>query len=284
MTSSWLRCRKDRPCQVCGRPDWCSVTSDGKAAHCMRVASGKELPKGGWIHKLDGSVKPITYSYDRPPAPLTPAELAIMSRQFQAGITTDHLAAFAGKMGLSPLNLKRLNIGWNLQSRAWTFPMTNSKGDVLGIRLRTDDGKKFAVRGGREGLFIPESLTNDGPLCLPEGPTSTCALLDMDLDAVGRPSCSGGTDLLISLLPTWTKRDVAIFADHDEQKHRPDGSIFYPGQEGGKALANKLLASKTCKSVKIICPPRCKDARDWKALGANKRIILSAVWAANYCN
>ena len=58
---SWSRVSKHEPCQICGGIDWCGVTSDGRLAHCMRVAEGavKDASDGGWLHRIgDGEREP----------------------------------------------------------------------------------------------------------------------------------------------------------------------------------------------------------------------------------
>jgi hypothetical protein len=78
--------------------------------------------------------------------------------------------------------------------------MMDVAGRVQGIRLRFSNGRKLAVRGGREGLFVPSGLAATNQLLICEGPTDTAALLDLGFAAVGRPSCAGGTRLLVELL------------------------------------------------------------------------------------
>ena len=90
-------------------------------------------------------------------------------------------------------------------------------------------GKKIAVKGGHDGLFIPEGIDARGLVLVCEGPTDTAALLDLGFNAVGRPSCRGGVKLLVGLV----------------QKHRPSGVVIVsdgdaPGQRGGESLAALL--------------------------------------------
>jgi hypothetical protein len=53
--TKWLRVNKHNPCPVCGKPDWCLISQDGKAVICARIES--DNPAGnkgaGWIHNLD---------------------------------------------------------------------------------------------------------------------------------------------------------------------------------------------------------------------------------------
>jgi hypothetical protein len=166
----------------------------------------------------------------------------------------------------------------------WVFPMFSPMRKVVGLRVRTESGRKFSYTGGAEGLFLPAGLHWAGQtlLCFPEGPTSTAALLDLGFDAIGRPSCSGGTELLVEYLKVGPKRDVVVLGDHDEAKKRPDGSVFRPGQDGAERLAGRLCAAGVCKSVKVLVPPFCKDARDWKRGGATRATIEACIRATPY--
>jgi hypothetical protein len=148
--------------------------------------------------------------------------------------------------------------------------MVDSAGRILGFRLRKDDGSKFSERGGREGLFIPDGI-GAGVLMMCEGPTSCAALLDLGFDAIGRPSCTGGTALIIGLLRSAARRDVVVWGDNDTDKERGDGSTFRPGQEGARRLAAEILSH--CRTVRVLIPPRHKDSRDWKNDGGTRSVI-----------
>lgn len=39
-------------CPICGKPDWCMVSEDGKLALCQRVANDHPNKRGGWWHSL----------------------------------------------------------------------------------------------------------------------------------------------------------------------------------------------------------------------------------------
>lgn len=39
-------------CPICGKPDWCMVSEDGKLALCQRVSNDHPNKKGGWWHSL----------------------------------------------------------------------------------------------------------------------------------------------------------------------------------------------------------------------------------------
>jgi phage/plasmid primase-like uncharacterized protein len=187
------------------------------------------------------------------------------------GAATAHAAPFrklAVVLGVSIGSLMRLGAGWSPKYRGWSFPMSNATGDTLGIRLRLPSGRKLSVKGGKEGLFIPEGIEPHGLLLVCEGPTDTAALLDLGFNAVGRPSCSGGVKLLVDLLRKLKPSDVVIVADADA-----------PGQRGAASLATALVAY--CSDVRIIAPPAgVKDAREWKRSGATSAVVQSAIDAA----
>jgi hypothetical protein len=129
-------------------------------------------------------------------------------------------------------------------------------------------GNKLAVRGGKEGLFLPEGIDSHGLLLIAEGPTDAAGLLDLGFSAVGRPSCSGGVKLLVELVRTLKPSGVAIVADADA-----------PGQRGAKTLAAVLAAYS--QSVRIVMPPSgIKDAREWKRRGATAADVQAAIDAA----
>lgn len=302
-SSTWQRVSRRRPCPVCGKPDWCVYAgepNDPEAVICARTESQKRCGESGWLHILrhDGPtwsprVRRIELSAARialPPGP-TPrgrgdTDFDRMASRYLTGLKKG-LDKLAISLGLSMQSLERLGVGWSNDHKAWTFPMRNAAGDVLGIRLRLSDGKKLSVRGGREGLFIPSPHPNPLPrgeetglpgplptdhsslatLLVAEGPTDTAALLDLGFDAVGRPSCAGGVKLMVELVRQQKPSAVVIVADGDP-----------PGQCGAESLAVVLVAYA---SVRIITPPvGVKDAREWLRSGATAADVQSVIDAA----
>lgn len=188
-----------------------------------------------------------------------------MAGEFRQAVQPEALSRLAVGLGISVASLNRLGIGWWIARRAWAFPMKNAASEVLGIRLRFADGKKLSVRGGHEGLFVPQGLGPSGELLIAEGPSDTAALLDLGFPAVGRPSCSGGIKLLVELVRELAVPNVVIVADGDE-----------PGQHGAGNLATVLLPYAT--AVKIITPPAgIKDARAWKQSGATAADVQALI-------
>lgn len=143
-------------------------------------------------------------------------------------------------------------------------------GNVIGFRLRLEDGKKLSIRGGRAGLFVPSKLAGAdmGRLMVTEGPTDCAALLDLGFEAVGRPSCTGGVSLLAELVRRYRPGEVVIVSDADT-----------PGRRGAESLATALLPY--VRALRVICPPAgIKDAREWKRAGVTPAELLDVVQAA----
>src|SRR5262249_55252691 len=138
------------------------------------------------------------------------------------------------------------------------------------IRLRRNNGLKFAVKGSKQGLFIPSNqAASNSRLLICEGPTDTAAMLDMGFsNVVGRPSCTGGATLLAGLGRSRQPADIVIVADADE-----------PGLHGADCLGSALVMY--CRTLRVICPPGgMKDVRDWHRSGATRKDVESAILAA----
>lgn len=164
--------------------------------------------------------------------------------------------------------LRRLRVGWSATDNASTWPMVNSAGDVIGIRLRSmSTGDKWSVKGGRAGLFVPVGIGEAPPrLFIAEGPTDAAALLSLGFVAVGRPSSSGAVEITAGYVCRLHPAEVVILADNDEH----DAGII-----GARSLAASLM--KVCPAVRLMIPPDgINDARDWVANGATADDINQA--------
>jgi hypothetical protein len=274
----WTRVSRAHPCPVCGKPDWCIVAGPPdapEAAICARAKSPMRIGEAGWLHKL----RPSTTAWPRWRSTIRRAvrlveddrggpDFGRLADDWRLPEDSPKLADLATRLGVSTRSLARLRTGWSDDRRAWTFPMTNHEGHVLGVRLRLPSGRKLSVRGGHEGLFAPEGLSPGGDLYIAEGPTDTAALLDLDLDTVGRPSCAGGVAHLTALVRRLRPGRAVIVADDDT-----------PGQAGAQRLATTLRAYVA--DVRVITPtPPHKDARAWVRAGGTRADVLAAVDAA----
>ncbi len=275
--STFRRVDREHRCPVCSRSDWCLIARDGSAVLCQRISEGsvRRVGEAGWLHRLrdrDGW-QPSSSRRIVVPTVSTQAarrDLAELAERFRQAVTPDRLARLASDLGVSAESLARLGIGWCEVSRAWSFPMVDAGRNILGIRLRAESGKKFSVRGGREGLFVPDRLDGSGPLLIAEGPTDCAALLDLGFVAVGRPSCRGGRALVLDLVRRWRPASVVVVADNDAAGQGWDGAVN---------LA-RGLATRVADLRMISPPPATKDARAWLRAGATRSDVLDAIHAA----
>lgn len=259
----WENVSRTKRCVICGHPDWCSYSTDGKWACCKREKQNgfiKETKGGGYLHLLHDEDKPKTYRRQIV-IEVEKADLGELAKQYQSAVDSFKLRWFAYNLGLNCEDLKRFGTGWAESYHAWSFPMVDAGGTVRGIRLRSaKSGKKFAVRGGHEGLFIP--VGNDwghGCFYIVEGPTDAAALAGLGFPlVVGRPNCLGGSGPIIQLAKKHLPEKAVIFADNDG-----------PGIDGANRLAVQLQGYVPGVKV-VIPPPGVKDIRAWAKTGAVK--------------
>ena len=256
-----IRVSKQHPCPVCGRPDWCGIAEDGAVAVCMRVESNQTAKNGGWVHVI-GQTRPIARCPAAKPAvkpPLFNATALIKSWTEETSLSAlyDH----AESLGVSASSLAVLGACRSAKHDAWAFPMRDGKGNIIGIRLRNEQGKKWAVPGSREGLFYPEVKSDETTLVVCEGPTDTAAALTIGLRAIGRPSCLGAVELFQSLTRRLRITHLHIIGDNDTPRKRIGGGWWQPGLEGAMKLAG------ACRlPFKLIVPP-VEALREWVRAG-----------------
>lgn len=276
MKSNWRRVTRREPCTQCGRGDWC-VRSE-TAIICMRVQEGSVKPVKtgagiGYLHRLKADVSPRS-TICRKPAPVAQPGEPIAWGPILARFRTPpgDLRRFADQLGVTVESLERLGCVWAEEHGAWAFPMRDADGEVVGVRLRSPGGRKWAIKGSKGGIFLPDGGMPDQAerVFVVEGPSDCAAALDIGLVAVGRASCSAGGDDLARLL---CRRDVVIIGDNDETKTAPDGRTFRPGYDGAYGLAQRLLQKPAARTVRVIFPLRGKDVREWKANGATAAVI-----------
>jgi hypothetical protein len=265
---SWQRCKRGRCCVICDKPDWCCFTEDG-AARCMRI---HEPPAGWYICKQDEHGGTTFRPGDKPPRgeskrvfEVKPPPLVKKRKNWDeiqgilfANTDYDALQLHADSLGLSPVSLSAIGIGYHNKWECWTFPMYNDLLQCVGIRCRDVDGKKWAIPGSSDGVFcnvIPVKVWRD-EVFICEGPTDTAAMWDIGLFAIGRPSCRGAVITVKKLLKG---RAAVVVSDADG-----------PGREGAEHLADNLIG--VASSVKVIEPP-CKDMREWKERGTNEAAV-----------
>jgi hypothetical protein len=261
----WPRFTKENPCPGCGHWDWTCRHGD-YGYICMRNTAGKPQRDGGFFFRSDEKVvKPLKAPPRRPVAINAGKIMAAWKQR----TFVDRLTDFSAKLGVTYDSLIGLDASWAPEHDAWAFPMRNGNGDTVGIRLRNEQGEKWAVRGSRAGIFSPNTAVPiQRVVYLPEGPTDTAALLSLGLYAIGRPSCNTGGEQLKEWLGTLGIHRAVIVADNDEMK-RLGPSEARPGIEGAKKLKKELGIS----SVIWIPPSPFKDVREFLRNGGTKSII-----------
>lgn len=275
MAIPWRRVSQRHPCPICRKPDWCTVAPDGEVCCCMRVESDHVLRNGGWLHRLkDQPLSPVLLPPPRRLWQEPVADFTLMHHAWQVTTSQDAVSAHAEALGVSRQSLCRLGIAWAPQHRAWAFPMRDDAGAIVGIRLRAEDGRKWAVRGSRAGLIYDPGFQGDPPLLICEGPTDTAAAMTLGFAAVGRPSCRGQEDLLRRLLKRKWHWDVVIVADNDA----PKDNGARPGLAGAVDLGRELR-----RPVRVVLPPG-KDIRQWLRSGCMRQDIETAVNNAAWVN
>ncbi len=259
------RVNRRSPCPVCGKPDWCLAAEDGSRAICARVESNRRAGDAGWLHVLRATQQVCrrrSVSLRLPGADF--ADVASSACEFLDPNGPSGVSDLANSLGLSARALTRLHVGWN--GWAWTFPMKDARGATIGIRLRRPNGDKLAVKGSRQALFIPDGIDPSGRLLVVEGPTDTAAALDLGFAAIGRPSCSGGVELVRNYARHAQTKDVVVFADADG-----------PGRVGAAALARQLAPFVR---VRVAEPwGSFNDLREWLRAGATTADVERAIEA-----
>lgn len=275
----WSTVTRSKPCPVCGKHDWCAIRKDGSAAACTRIEEGCarhrdgssiEFEHGmGWVHRLgqqDTAYARVKAALGVAPDTAPPARnWRGFAAEAMQSLAWGKCEALAEELGVTPLTLGKLWVGWSHEHKAFTFPMQNADADFVGVRLRYPDGRKLSVRGGKEGIFSLTWTGCAGPLVVCEGASDAAAVHDWGFASLGRPSCRGAVDIIVDVARR-CRREVWIVSDVEGRRELPNGSVLPdgPGVDGAVRLAN-LLSEFT--PTKILVPGWSKDVREAKAAG-----------------
>lgn len=265
MTKNWRVVTKEHPCEICGKDHYCRVFDDG-GIQCMRVPGGIPCKSGGWMYKDEVKSVPVFHHIGRPtPPPSIDAEA--IWRKWHEATGGAQLDGLAKELGVEPEALEMIGAAWAEDRDAWAFPMKSGAGKIVGIRLRNSTGRKWAVCGSKQGLFVPDIQPTGKLAVIAEGPTDTAALLSIGMFAIGRPCCQGCMEEVRETLKRLNIYKVIIMADNDDPKVRPDGTTWQPGQEGALQLQDFL------KFPSLLIVPPVKDIRDWIKDGCTAEMI-----------
>jgi hypothetical protein len=186
-----------------------------------------------------------------------------------------HLAVLAAKLGVAEDSLRMLGCVGSNQAQVWAFPMCSGDGSAVGIRMRHENGRKWALPGSHNGIFLPQCEPQQ-EMVICEGPTDAAAALTMGMFAIGRPNCSACATDIMATVKRLRIRRVTIVADVDQDKERPNGATYNPGLDGARNLAAIFTIP-----TRIVTLP-CKDLRSFLCAGGNvatfQSIANQLVW------
>jgi len=187
-----------------------------------------------------------------------------------ANLTDECRAALAAALGLPTSALDSVQVAWwperrwwNPETRqtegapgCWTFPECDAQGRIVGAGLRWPTGCKGQMAGGRRGLILPLGWRElPDPVLIVEGPSDVLAGRAIGLNVIGRPSNSGGAELLAQVC---RHRSVIVLGENDR---KPDGR--WPGKEGADAVAGKLSQAWGWPVPTALPPEGATDLRAW---------------------
>ena len=262
---NWERVTREHPCGICGKPDWCCKGQRGW--NCMRVESTIDVGNGGWFHPFDAKERGQLRRVIRCPVAdqVNAPDFAQMLSDWRTS-TNGHIGHLAFDLGVSEASLKALGTVYVDRSRAFAFPMVDDAGVITGIRLRGEDGSKWAVKGSHHGLFMPLpeiGTMPTGTVMICEGPSDTAAALTLGIFAIGRPACLGCEQMVAKTLEALGCHDAILCVDNDG-----------PGVRGAEKLADALR----CRTTRFV--PPAKDLRQFLRCGGTLQLIQSLTGSA----
>lgn len=280
MNQRWIRVTKAHKCGICGKPDWCGYSEDGKFAICMRIESSRPAANGGWVHRLvPGVYAPIVEIPRKHEEKIHPVETEALKQvwiRWETDTTISQLEGLASDLGgLDWYSLFLIGTVWAKNYNAWAFPMRNGSDDIIGVRFRSpSDGKKWTLKGTHSGLFIPGGdVGTEELLYIVEGATDTATAAYLGLRAIGRPAALGCEGMILDYIGRHEVRKAVIISDNDTI------SSNYAGQRGSEKLSG-ILTIPHC-----ILVPTAKDLRSFVKAGGTRDMleaqVRNIVWVRN---
>jgi hypothetical protein len=171
--SQWTRVSRKNPCLICGRSDWCRISSDQQWAMCRRVDTGEgrqKVDKDGvpyWVYSLSGAT-----FHNRPPPVLLPAVTKarasddVLDQVYTALLSTLSLSD-RHRAQLRQRGLSDEDITWrgyrtlpqqgraSVAKRILALFGPETCGAIPGLHMVERDGRRWCSLAGASGLVIP---------------------------------------------------------------------------------------------------------------------------------
>lgn len=254
---------KSRPCQVCGKPDWCLAAIDGSFSICPRTESDHRLGEMGWVHgKMTRRVECPSHVADTRREASFPVN--DVHSDLVANASIDWTDERASELGVQTDALFMLEIG-QTRDGLTAFPMFDHTRRMIGIRIRDQHtGKKWAWPGSCNGMFMPAFNLYDTDVTLVvEGPTDAAAGLSLGFNTIGRASALSNFDMV-----------KAYFDGKDTE------AVIVAEIDGGVGVESATKLARHIAPVvesRVIVPKQGKDIRAWLQSGATKACVLSQI-------
>jgi hypothetical protein len=280
--SKWVRVSKPEPCPVCGKPDYCTRTTDGTAIRCMRVESAKPVEDRnggiGWLHSLENPLPPL-------PAPKEVKKKADWTEECKAMFSHERAhakrCAVAELLSVSVESLEALRVGigwdeWNGKEFS-SWPSRDAEGRCVGYVRRYADGTKKTNIGGTTGVFFSSRwCQHPGPVFVVEGGSDVASCETNNLNAIGRASNTCGGNVIKELIRKHCPyKKIVVIGERDEQPSKRGTLLVpsctaectgcahcWPGLFGAKKVAKELNASW------VMVPSGYKDMRELLSAGS----------------
>jgi len=83
-------------------------------------------------------------------------ELAQKFEAYQTNVYSGMLKIFSEQLGVSVNAIKKIGVGYDVARGLWVFAERDDKGSIIGLSLRSPEGKKWSEKGSKRGLtYVP---------------------------------------------------------------------------------------------------------------------------------
>lgn len=190
------------------------------------------------------------------------------------------------RRGLTEESIKKYGIDVNVDKTvdvAHRYPYY-SKGQHVANKVRKRSEKTFWYEGDKSDAEL------FGQHLFPAGSAKSITLVEGELDAPSGFQLLGSRYPVVSVLASSSAvgdcqrnyeyldsfEEIVICFDKDEAKTRKDGTVFYPGQEAAKKVA-ELFAPGKCR---ILTLTHGKDPNEYLQKAVDPKVFVSEWWKA----